>query len=924
MKLIKKNVRFVATTVGIVVCACALVSANIMVSDVKMSNENVSIAQGTTIMFTLNEPATVYVRVMDTTETVLYRKLWEARYETTRGQKSVVWNGLDDSDDPVSTGTYRIVIRAGSNANTSARLLGQYATDSMDGTYKFNGIFVNKNIGDTNYGKVFVSVKTSNGITGANADSDPLTQSDGKVMVFTSTTGYCTQLAAPTTIWGGIYGGGWDDDGPIKPVIDSEGYIYVADWFQGGTGTSPNAWPSEVQNQIVYRYNPDGTNPVAVLSYQENNSGTFKNFTVIGSSNTKKIVTAAVQRGRVEIYNVFDGIRWTSPRVDGTVITSVVNIADQLKDVAVDSNNNYYVVYMSTTLGSKVVEKYDINGISQWSKTTADFDAVYATREGVGCVLDIYSSTSTKILYINKGGYIVKLNADTGAVIGLTYVSYAEIDMDVDTSGNLYVCSHGSAGKGWWKIIGPDGDNFYVTTGKSVYFLATTTSPVSANVVISQNPVGTNDTVEGNAGAVIANAVVEVYSKIDLTSASLVVSTVAASNGSFGPLSIGDNLYDNVWVVAYMPGWAKSGKVLLRNDIVSPESVPLNVSVKVSSTTDGLVVTWSKDSNAAMYNIYRATYVFTSVAGMVCSTTTAGLNWTDIGIESGKSYLYAVTSLDTAGNEDKTKCSVVSKGMLILSTADFAVTSADTNGTQVVGLNIANGDLSAKYSVVVSTFTSSSLAVNDANDTVRNDSRYKTNTGIITAMNYFDITFKDYNGNAVSQPCASGKTVTMTVKYTQEFEAAISGIIDESTLKLVHLDSLNRVWEPVYTSVVDTVNNTVTAEVSQFSVFSVLPCYGLASTVKSNLNNATVYPNPYINADSVKKSIIFTNLTTTCKIYIYDISGTLVWWGEETNGDGYYEWNVKNDDGQEVMPGLYIYLLKHGSEKKVGNLAVIR
>ena len=91
-----------------------------------------------------------------------------------------------------------------------------------------------------------------------------------------------------------------------------------------------------------------------------------------------------------------------------------------------------------------------------------------------------------------------------------------------------------------------------------------------------------------------------------------------------------------------------------------------------------------------------------------------------------------------------------------------------------------------------------------------------------------------------------------------------------------------------------------------------------------------VVPNPYMiysNYNSQGEGIRFTGLPTQCTITIYTISGETV---DIIDHDDmfldWHRWDLKNNHGYDVAPGLYIYRLvdKNSSFEHIGKFAIIR
>lgn len=96
-----------------------------------------------------------------------------------------------------------------------------------------------------------------------------------------------------------------------------------------------------------------------------------------------------------------------------------------------------------------------------------------------------------------------------------------------------------------------------------------------------------------------------------------------------------------------------------------------------------------------------------------------------------------------------------------------------------------------------------------------------------------------------------------------------------------------------------------------------------------NLDNLLVYPNPFKpNAGNIEtgtwdNGIIFGNLPADTKIEIFTITGDKLL-SERLTAGGNWKWDVKNSDGEKVASGIYVYLVRHGTDKKTGRLVVIK
>jgi hypothetical protein len=62
-----------------------------------------------------------------------------------------------------------------------------------------------------------------------------------------------------------------------------------------------------------------------------------------------------------------------------------------------------------------------------------------------------------------------------------------------------------------------------------------------------------------------------------------------------------------------------------------------------------------------------------------------------------------------------------------------------------------------------------------------------------------------------------------------------------------------------------------------------------------------------------------------CNIKIYNVSGKLLSELSETNGRSQYNWNCKDDNGDDLLTGVYLWVLtSHSNMVLRGKLGVIR
>ena len=82
------------------------------------------------------------------------------------------------------------------------------------------------------------------------------------------------------------------------------------------------------------------------------------------------------------------------------------------------------------------------------------------------------------------------------------------------------------------------------------------------------------------------------------------------------------------------------------------------------------------------------------------------------------------------------------------------------------------------------------------------------------------------------------------------------------------------------------------------------------------------YPNPF-RASEGHNQVIFTNLVGESDIKITTLSGDLIY--EQANiGPDEWSWNVKNSKGEDLAPGIYLYVIDFPAGSTNGKLMVIR
>lgn len=131
-------------------------------------------------------------------------------------------------------------------------------------------------------------------------------------------------------------------------------------------------------------------------------------------------------------------------------------------------------------------------------------------------------------------------------------------------------------------------------------------------------------------------------------------------------------------------------------------------------------------------------------------------------------------------------------------------------------------------------------------------------------------------------------------------------------------------WEPLSGTWVEGEENYVAGEVTHFSILRLAP-----SSPPSGLGSLRVYPNPFKPNDgrestgTWKKGIIFDQIPENSTILIFSLAGELVRKGK-ASGLGKWVWDGRNEKGEKVSSGIYLWLVSSENERKTGKLAIIK
>jgi hypothetical protein len=137
---------------------------------------------------------------------------------------------------------------------------------------------------------------------------------------------------------------------------------------------------------------------------------------------------------------------------------------------------------------------------------------------------------------------------------------------------------------------------------------------------------------------------------------------------------------------------------------------------------------------------------------------------------------------------------------------------------------------------------------------------------------------------------------------------------DEETLRLASYEA--GVWTPT-PGRQDEDLNTLTVPAKAFGVYQLMEL-----VAGEDLDGVVVAPNPF-RPSLGHRQMVFSNLPRDVTVKIYTLTGEKVR-DLATDGGGQAAWDVNNGQGEKVVSGSYLVLLRRGSDKRVITIAIER
>jgi len=693
----------------------------------------------------------------------------------------------------------------------------------------------------------------------------------------------------------------WDD----TSVVDGKTYYYaVAAYDDAGnednTVTTDSVMPADDVNPTM----PD-TNKITLVCNSPGTDDTIAGSAgAVVSTDTNKVkvykeaaLTTLLGEITVNSNNTFDSFSiGDNQATDNWIYIVAVDTAGNVSTSTGVPNNVAPPSDLSTTASDKTgVENV---GVISWTQSTALDFAGYR----------VYRSTND---FTNSN--------NAAPVFSTTTVTYTVWnDTSVADGENYYyaVAAYDTAGN----------QNKTVITDSTIPMDdVSPAAPTTDKIAVTMNNPGTKDTLTGSAGAVESGSTVKVYKDSALTA--LIGQAAASGDGSFGVFSIGDNKADGSDLI-YIVAVDASGNVSLSttavNDITSPAapSSSMTITMNAPGTGDTLSGLAGVVESGSTVKVYKESAMET-LLGQTVSAGNGSFAAFSIGDNMGDSNnMVYVVAVDTAGNisaaraleNDPSKGTVTAAQETTVVAGD-SKTKVKLNASALSNDGYVNINLNAETSPDETAIT----VIHAANETLQKDTRGNKDRMVSESI----VEFNAYDTNGTRQTGNFGAAVTITLPYNDANDDGIvdntSPPLDVSSLKIYVLNEITEKWEEVSGSIVDSDLKTVSADVTHFSVYSLLaqPAYS------ATLGGAHAYPTPFKPGTAGHDKITFTNLTQKATIVIYTIDGLLIKTLEKNDGSNFKIWDDPVKDG--VSSGVYIYVITPESgRKEAGKLIIIK
>jgi hypothetical protein len=337
-------------------------------------------------------------------------------------------------------------------------------------------------------------------------------------------------------------------------------------------------------------------------------------------------------------------------------------------------------------------------------------------------------------------------------------------------------------------------------------------------------------------------------------------------------------------------------------------------------------------SNITYFKIDRSN---DNITWIILKSSTDGyrdISYLDTGLLPFTTYYYRVYGLneDRIANNSCVTVSTITKSVYELGVSTYI--SHLTGGTETkikpgfgeIKVTIPSNAVTKDVYVLINSdpmtnpISIDSHTITTANEKIKTDVTKKLIDNSIIELNMFDLT-------GTRSTDTFSHEIVLTIPYPDEnndgFIDNVTPSVKVESFRVVALNKISQQWElPEGNQSLDKTKKTVSVSLRHFSVYALIA----VMPAETNLSKVYFYPNP-LRLSLADKKITFVNLADYTKLKIFTISGELVYEEEKETPNGILYWYGRNNSGEEVASGVYIYLISNNNgEKKTGKIAVIK
>lgn len=103
----------------------------------------------------------------------------------------------------------------------------------------------------------------------------------------------------------------------------------------------------------------------------------------------------------------------------------------------------------------------------------------------------------------------------------------------------------------------------------------------------------------------------------------------------------------------------------------------------------------------------------------------------------------------------------------------------------------------------------------------------------------------------------------------------------------------------------------------------VISCLLLLLTGCATITEQKHFPDPFV-ISAGHSQVTFTDLYALCTIEVFTLNGDLLRSMTESDGDGQLVWDVKNENGEDLTGGMYLYIIRGAEEVRSGKLIITK